>query len=106
MQELYLPVLSHYENDNGWTGSQGNMNFEIERPVEGKMRVVTWYGPFSRKYAREEAESSFDMTEGGIAAMRGWLLEQARQMEADPPRTMEECRAYYEAARRTPNDPQ
>ena len=100
MQDFYLPVLSHYENDNGWTGSRGSMDFEVEMPVEGELHVVTWYGPFSRPYARIGAEADFDMTEEGIGAMRAWLLDQAGQMEAHPPRTLEECRAYYEEVRR------
>ena len=28
--------------------------------------------------------------------MRAWLLEQADAMNTHPPRTAEECRAYYE----------
>ena len=95
-QDFYLPVLSHYENDNGWSGSRGLLCYEIEKPKEGTLRVVIWQGPFCRQYAREEGEATFPVSEEGIDAMRAWLLEQADAMNAHPPRTAEECRAWYE----------
>lgn len=95
-----LPGLSHFKNDNGWTGSLGVLCYEIEPPREGRMRAVTWYGPFCRKYAREEAESVFPLTQEGIAEMGAWLSEQAEEMNTRPRRTPEECRVYYERLRR------
>ena len=95
-QDFYLPVLSHFENDNGWSGSRGLLCYEIEKPREGTMRVVIWQGPFCRKYARQEGEETFQVSEEGIAAMRAWLLDRAAAMNAHPPRTAAECRAYYE----------
>ena len=94
--DFYLPGLSHFANDNGWTGSRGLLCYEIERPQEGPLRTVIWQGPFSRKYAQLEAEAVFEVTEEGLAALLAWLLEQAEAMNASPPRTPEECRAYYE----------
>ena len=46
--EFYMPGLSHFENDNGWSGSRGLLCYEIEKPQEGRMRAVTWQGPFCR----------------------------------------------------------
>ena len=54
--EFYMPGLSHFENDNGWSGSRGLLCYEIEKPQEGRMRAVTWQGPFCRDYAVEDAE--------------------------------------------------
>ena len=96
-QEFYLPVLSHFENDNGWSGSRGLLCYEIEKPREGTMHVVIWQGPFCRSYARQEGEADFPVSEEGVAALRAWLLERADAKNAHPPRTAEECRAYYEA---------
>ena len=96
-QEFYLPVLSHFENDNGWSGSRGLLCYEIEKPREGTMHVVIWQGPFCRSYARQEGEADFPVSEEGVAALRAWLLERADAMNAHPPRTAEECRAYCEA---------
>ena len=28
--EFYMPGLSHFENDNGWSGSRGLLCYEIE----------------------------------------------------------------------------
>ncbi|WP_297716844.1 hypothetical protein [Intestinimonas sp.] len=95
-QEFYLPVLSHFENDNGWSGSRGLLCYEIEKPKEGTLRVVIWQGPFCRQYARQEGEETFPVSQAGIDAMRAWLLAQADAMNAHPHRTAAECRAYYE----------
>ena len=96
IDDFYLPGLSHFANDNGWSGSRGLLCYEIEKAQEGRMRTVIWQGPFSRKYAQLEGEASFEVTAEGIDALRSWLLEQAEAMNAHPPRTPEECRAYYE----------
>ena len=95
-QEFYLPGLSHFSNGNGWSGSRGLLCYEIEKPQEDRLLTVVWQGPFARKYAQMEGEASFEVTEEGVAALRAWLLEQAEAMNAHPPRTSEECRAYYE----------
>ena len=73
--EFYMPGLSHFENDNGWSGRQG---------------------PFCRDYAVEDAEAFFALSEEGVAAMTAWLLQEAEEMNAHPKRTPEECRAHYE----------
>lgn len=101
--ELYLPGLSHFQNDNGWSGSRGMLSYEIEKPLEGRMRVVIWCGPFCRDYSQEEAEAFFELSNEGISALGAWLLERAEEMNTHPPRTPEECRAYYETLRRGEN---
>ena len=95
-QELYLPGLSHYVNENGWSGSLGLFCFEIEKPRDGTVRAVVWQGPFCRRFARQEGEEIFPVSEEGVAAMGAWLQTWADAMNANPPRTAEECRAYYE----------
>lgn len=97
--EFFMPTLSHFENDNGWTGSRGVMSYEIERPQEGKLRVVTWYGPYARPYAEEMTQASFDVTEEGRQAMIDWLLAQAEEMNAHPARTPAQREEYYRAHR-------
>ena len=72
------------------------MSYEIETPQEGRMRAVTWQGPFCRDYAVEDAEAFFALSEEGVAAMTAWLLQEAEEMNAHPKRTPEECRAHYE----------
>lgn len=94
-EEFFMPTLSHFENDNGWSGSRGRMCYQIERPKEGKVRVVTWYGPFCRNYAQQEAEAEFEVSEEGRQAMIDWLLAQAEEMTQRPRLSEEDCRAYY-----------
>lgn len=97
--DFYMPGLSHFENDNGWSGSRGELCYEIERPKEGKLRVVTWYGPFCREYAEEDAEAVFEVSGEGIAAMTAWLLERADEMNTHPSKSPEERLAYYQKQR-------
>ena len=99
-EELFMPTLSHFENDNGWSGSRGRLSYEIEKPKEGKVRVVVWYGPFCRAYAQEEAEAFFDVTEEGRQAMIDYLMDQAREMNEHPRKSEEDCRAYYEQVKK------
>ena len=101
---FYMPGLSHFKNDNGWSGSRGLLCYEIERPQEGKLRVVTWQGPFCRQYAQQDTEETFEVSEEGVAAMTAWLLDQAAQMNAHPPKTPAECRATYEEMARAGMD--
>lgn len=95
MEELYMPTLSHFENGNGWTGSRGVMNYEIEEPQEDGVRLVAWYGPFSRDYAQVVAEALFPMTQEGRSAWMDWIVETAKEMNEHPQMTPQECRAYY-----------
>lgn len=94
--EFFMPGRSHFENENGWSGSRGVLCYEVERPKEGQMRAVTWYGPFSRDYAVEDGESFFPVSEEGIAEMKQWLLAQAEEMNTHPKRTPQECQAHYD----------
>lgn len=94
--DFYMPGLSHFENDNGWSGSRGLLCYEIEKPREGRLRVMTWQGPFCREYAEQDAEETFEVSVEGVAAMTAWLLAQAEEMNAHPKKTPAECRAAYE----------
>ena len=95
-KELWLPTLSHFQNDNGWSGSSGVLCYEIEKPKEETMTVVLWYGPFCRQYAEEMERRQFPVTEDGIEAMRAWLMERAAVMNAAPERTPADTLAWYQ----------
>jgi len=94
-QELFMPTLSHFENGNGWSGSLGEMCYQIEAPAEGTVKVVLWYGPFCRAYAQEVAETAFPVSKEGREEMIAWLKAQAEEMTAHPAFSREERRAYY-----------
>lgn len=95
-KELWLPTLSHFQNDNGWSGSSGVLCYEIEKPKEETMTVVLWYGPFCRQYAEEMERRQYPVTEDGIEAMRAWLMERAAAMNAAPERTPADTLAWYQ----------
>ena len=50
-QDLFLPVLSHFENDNFWTASAGRMCYRVD-PVKGgedtppSLSAQVWEGPW------------------------------------------------------------
>ncbi|NCB62237.1 MAG: hypothetical protein EOM52_01285 [Clostridia bacterium] len=104
MSELmWLPSLSHFVNGNGWSGGERVLRFQIETPADGKLTVVVWQDPFTRKYAEELDRAEFELTEEGIEAMRAWLLEKAADMNDNPPRTPEELRAWRDQVKEKEN---
>ena len=96
---MWLPTLSHFTNGNGWSGSEHIMRFEILSPADDKITAVVWQDPFTRKYAEELGRAEFALSEEGIEAMRTWLLEQAAEMNAHPPRTPQELRDWRDNAK-------
>lgn len=96
---MWLPTLSHFTNGNGWSGSARVLRFQIEPPADGKLTAVVWQDPFTRKYAEELLRAEFELSDEGIEAMRIWLLEQAAEMNAHPPRTPQELRAWRDNAK-------
>ena len=50
-QELFLPVLSHFENGNFWTDSGGRMRYRVD-PVKEEdawsaLEAQVWEGPWN-----------------------------------------------------------
>lgn len=92
MEELYLPVLSHFENGNTWIASIARLRFQLT-PKEGTLSAEAWEGPWSYEFSTVEATADFPQTEEGLAALRLWLTRQADQINARPPRTLAENQA-------------
>ena len=78
MEELYLPVLSHFQNGNVWTASAGKLRYRAAGGETSGESIVTY--PF-----RE-----FPLTEEGIDQLRAWLLTWAEEMNARPEETLEQ----------------
>ena len=97
MGELYLPSLSHFEHKNIWTGSIANMRYQI--CTTDQMRVEVWRGPWCYKLSEVELTAEFPVTQEGIEAMRGWIVEQGEIINRDPPATPEEVKAQWKAIR-------
>ena len=91
---MWLPSLSHFLNGNGWSGSEGVLRFEIEKPQDDLITVVLWQDPFTRKYAEELDRAHFPVSDEGRGQMAVWLTQRAAEMNAHPPRTPQELKAW------------
>lgn len=94
MKELYLPVLSHFQNGNTWIASEGRLRFQIT-PAEDILQVEVWEGPWCYACSKVEEETHFSMDDNGLAQLRLWLGERARVWNAHPA-----CSLSDELARR------
>lgn len=100
-EELFLPVLSHFENGNFWTASGGALRYRVE-PDTGETPRLTaqvWEGPWSLRDSRVEETQEFPLTEEGLEALRAWLLRWRETMNARPKKTLAETIAARDARR-------
>lgn len=81
-KELHLPTLSHWEHGNPWSGEWGQARFCIV-PSEEQMTAEVWRGPMSRDFSELAATEVFPVSAEGIENLRGWLLEQAAQINGN-----------------------
>lgn len=88
-EELFLPVLSHFENGNFWTASGGMLRYKIVPGEEG-LTAEVWEGPWSYKFSRVEETRLFPLSEEGLGELRRWLLDWQAQMDARPKKTLAE----------------
>lgn len=105
MEELYLPVLSHFQNENVWTGSDGRLKYKITPDGEA-LRAEAWEGPWSYELSRVEEQRTFPMDESGREALGAWIRDWSAQINARTPKTLaetirarDERRAELEAGR-------
>ena len=89
MGELYLPVLSHFQNENVWTASIGRLHFKVV-PGENRLTAEIWEGPWSYDLSAVEGREEFPLEDDGIGALRAWLAARAEEMNARPARSFEE----------------
>lgn len=86
MQELFLPVLHSFENNNVFTGSFGPLRFRVTPQITMKtpkevdteassMRCEYWHGPYCYEKSEIEDEQVFPLSEAGKEAMRAFLLQ-------------------------------
>ena len=85
--EIYLPVLHHFENGTVFTGSCGNLRYKITpnivqlNPKEvdldaSSMRAEYWYGQLAYEFSDVEGVQVFPMSPEGREAMALWLSQQ------------------------------
>ena len=101
MEELFLPVLSHFQNENPWSASAGRLHYlitpviptdESKLPVlEGAtLTVEVWEGPWAYEFSTVEAVETFPLTQEGLEAIPAWLERWHQEVESRPQRTLEE----------------
>ena len=94
MAEIFMPVLSHFQNGNTWLSSAGRLRFRIlpATPKEGEatLTVEVWEGPWAYEFSTVEDTKVYPLTEEGIAAIPVWLEQWRAQVESRPQRTLEE----------------
>ena len=89
MDELFIPTLHTFENNNIFTGSLGRLRFKITPAItmmpsgkevnfeESSMKAEYWYGLLCYEKSKIEEEKVFPLTQEGRTAMQQWLQEKA-----------------------------
>ena len=86
MEELYIPVLRYFENENRFSGSSGELRFMLtpnvvkSAPKEVDLSKSTifgqlWHGPYCIEKSTVEQERTFPMSKEALEEIRQWLLE-------------------------------
>ena len=99
MAELYLPVLSHFQNGNFWTASDGRMRYRVD-PEEDNLAAQVWEGPWGYEFSTVEEKRYFPLSEEGLKEIAGWAEEWSARINARPARTLEETIAMRDAVLR------
>ncbi|MCQ2420223.1 MAG: hypothetical protein MJ118_03730 [Clostridia bacterium] len=85
MNEIFLPVLHSFENENVFTGSCGMLRFKVTPAIIKKtpkevdmdassMKCEYWHGMFCYEKSTMEGEQVFPLSEEGRRDMQNWLL--------------------------------
>lgn len=85
--EFFLPVLSHFENGNGWTASDGKFQYHL-KPTEDIIQAEGWEGPFAYEFSAMEETATFPLTEEGLVEIKVWIDQWAATMNARPDKTL------------------
>lgn len=88
MEELFLPVLHSFENNNVFTGSFGSLRFKVTPSItmlnpkevdmeNSSMLCELWHGLFCYEKSEIELSQVFPLSEAGREDMRQFLLANA-----------------------------
>ena len=86
MEEIYLPTLLTFANNNVFTGSCGPLRFKLTPTVvklnpkevdydQSSIKGELWHGPLCYEKSDIELERTFPMSEDGRTQLRAWLQE-------------------------------
>lgn len=95
MAELFLPVLSHFQNENPWTSSIGRLRCRVIPTVSGEeeggiLTAEVWEGPWAYEFSTVEGAETFPLSQEGLEALREWLTGWGETVNVRPPRSLEE----------------
>lgn len=97
MAQMFLPVLSHFQNENPWSASAGRMRYRIlpvpapEPETEtGTLTAQVWEGPWAYEFSTVEETRTFPLNQEGLDALPQWLTQWADTINARPKRSMAE----------------
>ena len=87
MEDLFIPTLHTFENNNIFTGSWGMLRFKITPDVimatpkevdlaASSMKAEFWHGLFCYEKSEIEGEKVFPMSPEGRQEMIDWLKKQ------------------------------
>ena len=88
MEDLFLPTLHTFENNNIFTGSWGNLRFKITPSIvmktpkevdmeQSSMKAEVWHGPLCYEKSDIEGDQVFPLSTEGREAMHRWLVDHA-----------------------------
>lgn len=88
MEDLFLPTLHTFENNNIFTGSWGNLRFKITPSIvmktpkevdmeQSSMKAEVWHGPLCYEKSDIEADQVFPLSTEGRETMHRWLKDYA-----------------------------
>ena len=64
-EELFLPVLSHFENGNFWTASGGALRYKVvpDTGESPRLTAEVWEGPWRYQDSTVEETKEFPLSE-------------------------------------------
>ena len=88
MEDLFLPTLHTFENNNIFTGSWGNLRFKITPSIvmktpkevdmeQSSMKAEVWHGPLCYEKSDIEADQVFPLSMEGRQASTAGSLDHA-----------------------------
>lgn len=95
MEELFLPVLSHFQNKNPWTASVSRLRYRViptvaEKEEESILTAEVWEGPWAYEFSTVEETKTFPLSPEGLEELPKWLSQWAETVNVRPKRTMAE----------------
>lgn len=87
-EDLFIPTLHTFENNNVFTGSWGDLRYKIVPNIimatpkevdleQSSMKAEYWHGPFCYEKSEIEAEQVFPMSPEGRENLIQWLKSHA-----------------------------